>query len=210
MANKLETLFEGLEPREKIIVAITGFFVIWGLWDSLFYQPLQEKRNTLQQTEAQLTPQISNLQLRFRELEQHPVNDPNQSNQTKLSELKVIVLRRQEQMLMGYKRFVPPKQMAKALADMFNQHAKIHLIKLDILPVTTLLTSKQLKPIYKHGLAITITGGYLETLHYLQSLETLPWHFNWDSIDYQVKEHPVAETTLRVYTLSFEQEWLGV
>jgi hypothetical protein len=32
----------------------------------------------------------------------------------------------------------------------------------------------------------------------------------WDSIDYQVKNYPLAETTIRAYTLSFEESWLGV
>ena len=50
----------------------------------------------------------------------------------------------------------------------------------------------------------------MDTVNYLKSLESLPWRFSWDSVDYQVKQYPVAETTLRLYTLSFEENWLGL
>ncbi len=176
----------------------------------VFYQPMQEKHTALQQTLETLNPQIDNLKLRIQDLKTHAANDPNKNNATKLAELKAVVIRQEQQMLLGYKRFVPPKLMAKVLSDMFNQNAKIHLIKLDILPVATVLSSKQLKPIYKHGLAVTFTGGYMDTLDYLKKLEALPWHFNWDSLNYQVKQYPIAETTLQVYTLSFDKDWLGV
>jgi MSHA biogenesis protein MshJ len=107
---------------------------------------------------------------------------------------------------------VPPQLMSVALSDILNQNNHLTLIKLDTLPVTTLLESKtsQANPIYKHGLAITFAGSYLDTLNYLKALESLPWHFIWESIDFQVKNYPIAETTIKVYTLSFKEIWLGV
>jgi MSHA biogenesis protein MshJ len=102
--------------------------------------------------------------------------------------------------------------MAVALSDILNRNNQLTLIKLDTLPITTLLKSKQpqLNPIYKHGLTITFSGSYLDTFNYLKALESMPWHFIWESIDYQVKDYPIAETTLRVHTLSFKESWLGV
>jgi MSHA biogenesis protein MshJ len=101
--------------------------------------------------------------------------------------------------------------MAKVLQDMLKKSSGLKLVKLETLPVTTLTGSKQEQSwIYRHGLSITLSGSFFNTLNYLQSLESLPWRFNWDKIDYQVKEYPVAETSLQVYTLSFEENWLGL
>ncbi|MEQ1635765.1 MAG: hypothetical protein ABL903_03675 [Methylococcales bacterium] len=210
MLNKLQAAFEQLAAREKMFMAVTLLLSLWWMWDSFFYQPLQHKDSALRLELTNLKNQIATLQQTATQLESNPRHDPNRNNQAKLAELKANVTRRQEQLLLGYKKFVPPQLMAKALSDMLNQTANTHLIKLDILPATPLLVAKQLRPIYKHGLALTFTGGYMDTLNYLKALEALPWHFNWDSIDYKVKQHPLAETTLRVYTLSFEKDWLGV
>jgi len=97
------------------------------------------------------------------------------------------------------------------LQDMLSQNSQLTLIKLDTLPAKTLLsTQEQEHPIYVHGLSITFRGNYLSTMNYLNSLEQLPWQFKWESIDFKVKEFPVAEITLRAYTLSFEENWLGI
>jgi len=114
--------------------------------------------------------------------------------------------------MMHDKSLVPPQLMAIALSDILNRNNQLSLIKLDTLPATALTESKQSQPntIYKHGLSITFSGSYLDTLNYLKALESLPWHFIWESIDYQVIDYPTAETTIRVYTLSFKESWLGV
>ena len=75
---------------------------------------------------------------------------------------------------------------------------------------TRLLDYEQKPWLFKHALNITITGSYFETLDYLKSLESLAWHINWNSIDYQVDDYPLAITTFQIYTLSFEEQWLGL
>jgi MSHA biogenesis protein MshJ len=113
--------------------------------------------------------------------------------------------------MLGNKKFVPPSLMAKALNDMLKQNQQLTLIKLESLPTTTLLSSKlQLHPTYKHGLEITFTGNYSDTINYLKALEELPWAIVWENIDYQVKDYPKAEITIRLVTLSFDEGWLGV
>jgi MSHA biogenesis protein MshJ len=59
-------------------------------------------------------------------------------------------------------------------------------------------------------MVITLQGDYFSTLNYLKSLETLPWRIHWDSIAYRVTEYPLAETRIQVYTLSFDEDLLGV
>ncbi len=192
-----------------IVAALAG---LWFGWDSLLYQPSQKKQQTFQQELNNLKLQISDQQIAAIRLEHSPHTDPNQNNQNQLAALKAEYNRLQKLMMNGDKSFVPPHLMAVALSDILNQNKQLTLTKLDTLPVTTLLKSKQtqLNPIYKHGLAITFSGTYLDTLNYLKALEALPWHFIWESIDYRVKDYPTAETTITAYTLSFKENWLGI
>lgn len=211
MLNKLQERFDSLTPREKIIVFGTVLVALWSGWDNLFYQPITLKQNTLKQQLTNLNSQIASQQLAAIQLENNDKTDPNAVNQTKLLELKAQYSSLQEQIMFGHKKFVPASLMAKALSDMLKQNQQLTLVKLDTLPTTTLLDAKQQHhPIYKHGLAITFTGNYTDTVNYLKALEALPWAIVWDSIDYQVKEYPVAEITIHVVTLSFEEGWLGV
>ncbi|MDO9270507.1 MAG: hypothetical protein Q7T96_15495 [Methylobacter sp.] len=212
MLNNLQEKFEALTKREKIIVAGAMVIGLWVAWDNFFYQPTHKKQMALQRDLTSLKQQITDQQLTSIKLENSSHVDPNLSNRNKLIGLKTEYNHLQELMMQGDKNFVPPHLMAVALSDILNQNNQLTLIKLDTLPVTTLIKSKQpqLKPIYKHGLVITFSGSYLETLNYLKALESLPWHFIWESISYQVKDYPTAETTIKAYTLSFKESWLGV
>ncbi|HEY8034889.1 MAG TPA: hypothetical protein VIF37_04795 [Methylobacter sp.] len=211
MLNNLQEKFEALTKREKIIVVVAVLVGLWVGWDNFFYQPIQKKQQALQQKLSSLKQQITAQQLTAIKLESSSHIDPNLNNKLKLAQLKAEHSRLQE-LMMRDKSLVPPQLMASALSDILTQNNQLTLIKLDTLPVTTLLESKQPQsnPIYKHGLTITFSGSYLDTLNYLKALESLPWHFVWESIDYQVKDYPTADTTIRVYTLSFKESWLGV
>jgi len=212
MFNNLQDKFEALTQREKFFVIVAVLVALWVGWDNFFYQPTQKKRMARQLELNSLKQQITDLQLTAIKLENSSHTDPNLNIQHQLLRLKTEYTRLQSLMLQNEKNFVPPHLMAVALSDILNRNNRLALIKLDTLPITTLLKSKQpqLNPIYKHGLTITFSGSYLDTLHYLKALESMPWHFIWESIDYQVKDYPIAETTLRVHTLSFKESWLGV
>jgi len=211
MLTNLQEKFEALTNREKIILVFAVLAGIWFGWDYLFYQPTQKKHQALQQKLTSLKQQATDQQLALIKLENSRNIDPNLNNRNKLTALKAEHSRLQE-LMMHDKSLVPPQLMAIALSDILNRNNQLSLIKLDTLPATALTESKQSQPnkIYKHGLSITFSGSYLDTLNYLKALESLPWHFIWESIDYQVIDYPTAETTIRVYTLSFKESWLGV
>jgi MSHA biogenesis protein MshJ len=211
MFDKVHERFESLTAREKIIVFTMVLVVIWSSWDSFIYRPLAARQKQLDLQLTNLTSQISHLEQSSSELEKTAQSDPNAENLNKLNALKAQYGRLQDQILFGNKKFVPPDLMAKALGDMLTQNEQLTLIKLETLPPDTLLSSKdQHQPIYKHGLSITFTGTYAETVDYLEALESLPWAIVWDVLDYKVKNYPKAEVTVRVLTLSFDKEWMGV
>ncbi len=211
MLNNLQERFQCLTPRERVIVVVTILAALWGSWDHFFYQSVALKQATLKQELISLNKQISSQQEITTQLEVGGNIDPNADNQNKLNKLKAQYGHLQDQVMQGNKKFVPPSLMAKALNDMLKQNQELTLIKLSTLPVTTLLAEKQQNfPIYKHGLVMTFTGKYTDTLNYLKTLENLPWAIIWESFDYQVKEFPMAEITVHIVTLSFEKDWLGV
>ena len=211
MTKDLLEKFNNLSTREKTILFSTLLIVVWGAWDAYLYQPIIKKQEQLTRELSTIKIQLSALQQAATQIEAIGKIDPNQANKQKLTEVKTELQRLKQQLDIGDKKFVPANLMAEVLRDMLKQNTGLKLLKLETLPVTTLSEPGQQKSwVYRHGLSITLSGNYFNTLNYLKSLESLPWRFNWDAIDYQVIEYPVAETTLKVYTLSFEENWLGL
>jgi len=199
-----------LTAREKIIFFATLLVVVWSAWDAFLYQPIIKKQLQLTSELNAIKTQLSAQQQVATKIEALGKIDPNQANKQKLAEVKLELHQLKQQLNIGDKKFVPANLMAEVLRDMLKQNTGLTLVKLETLPVSTLSSKQQQSWVYRHGLSMTVSGNYFNTLAYLKSLESLPWRFNWDAIDYQVIEYPVAETTLNVYTLSFEENWLGL
>lgn len=211
MIESLVNQFDSLTKREKIIAVTTLIILVWWAWDTFFYQSLSTQRSQVKTELSNIKNQLSAQQRKADQIEALGKLDPNLSNKQKLKEIQTEFNKLKQQLDFGSKKFVPAYSMAEVLGDMLRKNNRLKLIHLETLPVSTLSKNDAQKSwVYRHGLSLTLSGNYLNTLNYLKSLESLPWRLNWGSIDYQVKEFPIAETTLQVYTLSFEENWLGL
>ena len=72
------------------------------------------------------------------------------------------------------------------------------------------LEEEKVVGVYKHAVRVSLQGEYFAVVKYLKNLESLPWQFYWEFIDYEVDAFPVANITLEVYTLSTNKGVLGV
>jgi MSHA biogenesis protein MshJ len=62
--------------------------------------------------------------------------------------------------------------------------------------------------IYKHGVEITVQGGYLDMLNYMNELESMPWQVFWGKAKLNADEYRQATLVLTLYTLSLDKKWL--
>ena len=203
--------FNSLSQREKQMTVGALLLILWGGWDTLFYQPLQKENMQIESEIDTLNAQLNSQQLIAKQIENIGKDNPNSATRQQLSSLLQSVDNLKQQLNLGDKKFVSSELMASALSDMLKQHGNLKLLKLETLPVSAFGSQDQETAwMYRHTLSITLEGDYFSTLNYLKALESLPWRIHWDSIAYQVKNYPIAETRIQVYTLSFEQDWLGV
>jgi len=64
--------------------------------------------------------------------------------------------------------------------------------------------------VFKHAVVLSLKGSYFHVVNYLSALEQLPWRFYWDRMAYEVKNYPLGEVEVRIYTLSIDKGLLGV
>lgn len=64
--------------------------------------------------------------------------------------------------------------------------------------------------LYKHGIKLTLSGGYFQLRDYLSQLEQLKWTFFWQQFDYKLKQYPQGVLEVELYSLSTKQEFIGV
>ena len=64
--------------------------------------------------------------------------------------------------------------------------------------------------LYRHAIKIKLSGSYFQLRDYLIQLESLSWKFFWQEFNYQLKEYPVSELEIEMYSLSTKREFIGV
>ena len=136
-------------------------------------------------------------------------------NNRDVARYSAVRVQRVKLLLYATSGLIAPKEMAQVLEQVLARASRLTLQGLRTLPPQAVVapnaqTGAGAAQIYKHVVELELTGGYLDTLYFLQQLEALPWRFFWDHIEYTVEEHPRGRVRLRLYTLGLEEGWIGV
>src|SRR5690606_9457507 len=114
----------------------------------------------------------------------------------------------------GTARLLAPRDMQRLLEDLLHRHAGLRLVDLQSFSAPLSLPDAEQAPavLYRHGLRLTLEGGYFELLGYLRAVQASGWQLHWSSLDYRVgKAGPgKAQIRLELHTLSRHAGWLGV
>ena len=210
---------DALTLRERAMVFAAWVAVIYGLWSVAVGEPWSKAQKGRSQLVAELETKAQALHHARDEWIARSKVDPNRDTKARIAQLQMELANLRLRQTELAQSFISPQSMAQVLRELLEQNASLELISLktegarslleDPLAVKKSAADDEYAPaVYRHDLNLEFVGGYFDMLTYLRALEHQPVF--WDSVDYQVEEHPRGRIRLRVYTLSFDKEWLGV
>jgi MSHA biogenesis protein MshJ len=221
--NKLLQRWLLLEPREQWLSYAVALAVVGMLYMLLLGDPLTlrvAKQEALTKT-AVLSQQAA--QVGLADLQAKLAADPNAPYRSAL-----LTAQASGEQLIGEidhdtAGLLPPAKMRAVLQELLRAQPKLRLLGLQSFsePLqlataesdkTPAVAAKAPVTLYRHGLKISLQGGYFDLLLYLQAIQASGWKLHWDSLDYQVgSDGPAqAKINLVLYTLSREAGWIGV
>lgn len=218
--------------RERILVFAAGALAVIALLNFLLVEPSLAKQRRLSQEIRQRQVEIARIQEEVRKLALGRQAGPNQAMLAQLEEMKRRALEMERRLEQEQRNLVPPEQVGALVEEMLSRNRKLSLVEMKSLPVVDLApgATQATKPaaskpaenrsggavlradahLYRHGVEITVTGGYMDLLGYLRDLEKLPKQMYWGQMDLRVVEHPQISLKLSVFTLSLDPAWLVV
>ena len=220
---------DALSIRERGAILTGMLFVLYTVWNSYLMQPLdiEQGRIRAEMQQKQSTQTAINIQLQ--KLIGNSRKDPDAENKEKLALLKARLQEIESTMDASAANLVSPKNMARILETVLYRTKGLTLREVkglgksslveeektpkdgkEIRKETSKSESNELENAYKHGLRIEFEGDYMTTLDYIRGLESLEWRFLWDSLEFQVEEYPRSRVSITVFTLSLDQDWIGV
>lgn len=208
--QELQVKFNGLpQQRRKFWFALTLLFVVYlGAWVVLApqWQAYQAEQAKLEQqmTANRLTvTQIEAIDIRLAGDPQAPLKNKLAELQTQLNEVNT--------RLQSETNYVSAADNRELLKALLSNASELEVQSAQALPAERVYGDGEATAgaIYKHRLQLVLRGNYNQTFAYFKRLEQLPWSFYWQRLDYRVSEHPQAEITLEIYTLSLERDYVA-
>lgn len=230
--ERLRTAIDDMSLRERAMIFVAAAFVVIALMEVILLDPLLAKQKILSAQVVQQQEKMKELQAQMQNLLQAKRDDEHSPLRERLTQLKQQLLEQDNYLQSRRDRLVEPNKMADLLRQVLDKNGRLQLVELKTLPVSLLIEKPQTadmaaqatdanspdgkkqsgsqQQIYKHGVSITMRGGYLDLMRYVTALEKMPAQVFWGEASLSVGKYPESVFTLTVYTLSLDKTWLAV
>ncbi|MFL1405774.1 MSHA biogenesis protein MshJ [Marinobacter sp. M1N3S26] len=216
--HQVSTWYDERPVRERALILLTVAVLIllagWQFWIG----PSLERAGRHQAQLNDIRSERHQLLATQAELEQQLARDPSallrqtlQARQRRLEQID-------QQITDTTGQLIPPRDMVIMLQDMLSTEKGLSLDGVELLAPKPVVAQESPESggaqpetlLYAHEVDILVSGGYLETLRYLERLEAMDERLGWVMVEYDASEWPSGSARIRVRTLSLEPAWLGV
>jgi MSHA biogenesis protein MshJ len=218
-----------ITPREQYMVLITGLIAIIFITHTFFIDDNSSKIDKFEKQIIQMSKANRSANSSIKLLEEGLSKDPNSELNKQISQYKERLKKVDVNLLQLTSDLINPIQMRHALLQLLKTQKGISLQSFQVIPAQaiTLASSKTIVKtkgnttaetaanqeklvLYRHSIKIKLSGSYFQLRDYLTQLESLSWKFFWKEFNYQLKEYPVSELEIEMYSLSTKREFIGV
>lgn len=229
VAGPFRQRFEALQTRERLLIIIVGVALVWAFAQVLYFNAAAVREKQLLLVAGEARQQLALLEAREQILRIQLAEGSLATLESKRGEL----VRRQADLDAELKqqglRLMDAERMRQVLHALL-QGSNLSLIALRRLPPEVAFstiapdaegdkTGQAPSPsstrekgitLYRHPVQIELEGRYADMVRYLERLEASPWRLMWQGLDIETRDYPTTRMRLTVYTLSLQEDWIGV
>lgn len=213
--------FDRLNLRERAGIVAAVAALMYFVLHLVVIGPDEARRRSMRQKIESQNAELATVRKDIAELTGLLAHDPNAQQQAQIDAMRDTIA--QANALVAQLDTAAP-QVSAVLKELLAASPGLTLVSLKTLPVTAAFQPKAApvapakpvpgaaaKPpalpgptvtIYRHGIEISVKGGYLDLLPYLEKLQRYPRRLYWGDATLSVQEYPESLLKLTVYTLS--------
>ena len=217
--------------RERALIAVSCWAIIYLVWDFAFFQPLNKQKEALQQRFEATNQTLVQLDAQQQVFVRALSSDPNAGRRREIVALKESITVLDNEINRLSDGLIPAPKLPQLLHDVLRANNNLKLVSMRTQPAELfwlpyhkqhaeslpeedseefLAALARTEPkIFKHAVKLALEGSYFDVMLYLDAVEKLEWKVYWDVLDYKVENYPAARVELNVYTLSTEKGVFG-
>jgi MSHA biogenesis protein MshJ len=218
--------FITLSSREQILLLLSGLALIFFIMSFLFIDQQQAQANNFDKQIETMRKGNSTLDILIKDYQIAIARDTDLETNKTIEQLNVELNEIDNKLSRLNKDLISPNQMRTALIKLLALEPGVSLLSFELIAAQPLLKSdtdnllkiskKQVTSgnvslnVYKHVMKIKLSGEYFQLRNYLAQLEQLNWTFFWQDFHLEVKEYPLNEVDITIYSLGANKEFVGV
>ncbi|WP_426359756.1 hypothetical protein ACPUVO_05885 [Pseudocolwellia sp. HL-MZ19] len=228
--------FESISSREQYLILFTGLVAVIFISFSLFIDSSLIQTEDINKKSKSLITENKSIKSSVSIFEEALTLDPNKTLNKQILSYEAKVKEVDDKLLLLTSELIDPIQMRFALLDMLRVQKGVSLISFELLGAKPLMNKDgdladknnkeeqvtadnvleggaEAEPtinLYQHGIRLKLTGKYFQLRDYLTQLEAMSWKFFWKDFRYKIKEYPLGELEIELYSLSVNEEFIGV
>ena len=195
---------DALELRERVLLLAATVAILFLSVDSVGLQPTLKAQQVTEERISELEMKLGALRQQAMLLSYKTDEDTlaarYQSRDTLAAELAALDERLGDQL----GALVEPAQAAELLEQVLTRHRGLRITSLraSAEPLEEVTgNADRAGKLGRYQLDLILEGGYLDLMRYLEALESMPWKFFWQMVDFRVDDYPRAVSRLQLYTL---------
>lgn len=201
-------------PRERLIMFLMALAVVWLAADLALLTPQDRSRRAAEAKIKEMQQRAVAAELALGQLVGQA--DPGKEARLRLEAARQAYQARVDAFTDLAGRLISPQDMPRVLENLSWRQAGLRLVGLKTLsaepiglaPGVDARDAATPAGLYRHGVELTLEGGYAELTAYLDRVERLPFGVYWGGAELDAREHPRLVLRLTVYTLSQDRTWL--
>ena len=204
----LQRRFDARPRRERLIMTVALVAVAIMAVDSWWLGPAFQRWNAASQ-QQRASQALTARALVDQQQNRDRLRAQDNAFKSETTQLRERLRARENDMRDVERSLVGPERMLGLLEQLLARHGQLRVRAVQTLPRTELAEGGKTL-LYRHGVELSVEGGYGDLVSYLEALESMPEQLLWGSLQLKVERHPKAVLTLRVYTLSLDRNWLEI
>ncbi|MDX1678791.1 hypothetical protein [Arsukibacterium sp.] len=210
--QQLNQRYQALQLREKRLIFFGSLILVFWLLLIYLLEPAWQQQQLLKGELQKFRLQQQQVQQQLELLQTQLAVDIEQPIRDEITGLNqqqaVLAAQRQSQSSL----FIGAEQMLALLREILAKSKLVQLKSLSTSAAVPVVLAGQLAGeaplLYQHKTTLVVSGTYRNVQQLLSELEQLPWLVQWQQLEYQVVEYPMADISIEFITVSENENFI--